>query len=225
MFDLKRFRKENKITQKSLQDLFGVTQPYISAIENQKRPLSKKHYNLLSQTYGDITDKYNQQNSFKEDEAILIEDSYIFTVPRIPVKAYAGFVAEGCCDPQYIDELGKSRFIVKSKPKGRYLSFDVKGDSMDDRSIRSIPEGSEVLCREVKKEYWRDKLHIGKYPYWIIVTNTSIVCKQISAHDTEKGIITCHSISPSPEYSDFDLNLNEVQCLFNIVKISHDPFE
>ena len=40
--------------------------------------------------------------------------------------------------------------------------------------------------------------------------------KEVVAHDGPT--ITLHSINPSPEYTDFTLNLDDVQRLFNVVK-------
>lgn len=58
MIDLKKFRIENNITQAELCELFGVKQPYISAIESGKRPLGSDRYNQLYEKYGDIIKNY-----------------------------------------------------------------------------------------------------------------------------------------------------------------------
>ena len=89
---------------------------------------------------------------------------------------------------------------------------------MDDDSKRSLSNGDIVLARELNREHWREKLHVSDYPNWIVILNNTILCKQIINHNLEGGTIICHSLNPSPEYSDFKLNLNDVVQLYNIVQ-------
>jgi len=137
-------------------------------------------------------------------------------VPLIPVKAYAKYVDE-LRDAEYIGEYDHVEFVVDKIGMGQYFAFEIKGDSMDDETKHSISDKDIVLARELKQDLWQNKLHNNEYPFWIIVLDNTIVCKQIVAHDVEKGEITCHSLNPSPEYSDFTLSLNNVRQLCNIV--------
>lgn len=143
---------------------------------------------------------------------------YRMRVPFIPVKAYAKYVDEIRDAETVNDEFEEFDFIVDKIGHGRYFAFEIKGDSMDNDSRRSLCDGDIVLARELGKEHWREKLHTSDYPNWIIVLNNTILCKQIVEQDMEKCTITCHSLNPSPEYSDFELNLNEVKQLCNIVQ-------
>lgn len=58
MIDLKKFRVEQKISQAELCTVLGIAQPYLSAIENGKRPLNEKKFTVLYKQYGDIILKY-----------------------------------------------------------------------------------------------------------------------------------------------------------------------
>lgn len=161
--------------------------------------------------------KNNNGNKYLE----LDNGKYKIVAPVVPAQAYARYVSE-CCDVEYIEELEKVEFIVNHIGRGKYVSFEIKGDSMDDDSKRSIPDRSLVLCRELKQDLWQNKLHLKKYPYWIIVHQNTILCKEILEHDVEKGLIKCHSLNPSPEYQDFEVDLNEVKQLLNIIKVQSD---
>jgi hypothetical protein len=46
--------------------------------------------------------------------------------------------------------------------------------------------------------------------------------KQIINHDTERGVITCHSLNESPEYADFKLNIDDVIKLFYVIDKSRN---
>lgn len=139
-------------------------------------------------------------------------------VPFIPVKAYAKYVDE-IRDAEFLgNEYEEFEFIVDKIGLGRYFAFEIKGDSMDDDSKRSLSNGDIVLARELGQEHWRSKLHTDDYPNWIIVMNSTILCKQITTQDLDKCTITCHSLNPSPEYADFDLKMNDIKQLCNIVQ-------
>lgn len=137
-------------------------------------------------------------------------------VPLVPVKAHAKYVDE-YRDAEFMNDLEEVEFIVDKIGLGRYYAFEIKGDSMDDGSKRSICDKDIVLARELSSDYWRNKLHNDEYPFWVIILDNTIVCKQIVAQNVEVCEITCHSLNPSPEYADFYLSLNDVRQLCNIV--------
>ncbi|WP_430811303.1 MULTISPECIES: S24 family peptidase [unclassified Carboxylicivirga] len=185
------------------------------AVDECFRPIStiEEEY-LLKQTRKDYLHTGPTGNTYKD----LNNGKYKVSVPLVPAYAYAQYLTDYQADElkerfEYVD------FVVDFIGKGKYYAFEIKGDSMDDDSKRSIPDGSTVLARDVKQEYWKDKLHFNKFPYWIIVHQNSIMCKQIVEHDVERGVIKCHSLNDSPEYSDFEVDLREVRQLLNIVKV------
>jgi len=179
-----------------------------------------------------ITGRGNMLNSDnKEGKPYLVTKSgtkyfelpngmYRMRVPLVPYEAYAKYIDEHR-DADFIEELQEVDFIVDKIGLGRYFAFVIKGDSMDDGSIKSFPHGTMVLARELSKEHWQEGngLHINSFPYWILVLKNTILCKQITKQDVESGKITCHSLSQSPEYtSDFDLELEDVIQLLSIVQ-------
>lgn len=139
-------------------------------------------------------------------------------VPFIPVKAYAKYMDEFRDAEFFGNEYEEFDFIVDKIGHGGYYAFEIKGDSMDDDTKRSLSNGDIVLARELSKEHWREKLRTADFPNWIIVLDNTILCKQIIAQDLERCTITCHSLNASPEYADFELNLNDVRQLCNIVQ-------
>ena len=106
--------------------------------------------------------------------------------------------------------------VVDSVHHGSYIAFRVDGDSMDDGTHDSFERGDIVVVRELSRDKWLPKLHFKDWPFWVVCFGNNVRLKQIVAHDGPT--ITCHSINPSPEYTDFTLNLDDVQRLFNVVK-------
>lgn len=145
-----------------------------------------------------------------------IDPSFI-EVPLIPIKAQAGYL-NGFDDTSFINELPTVHVIADRTFHGKYRCFEVSGDSMDDGSRMSIWDGDVILCREVKRDLWKYKLHIDK---WFFVINhvSGLLIKQIVAHDVENCTITCHSLN-SVYGPDFVLKLDEVRELYNVIKIT-----
>lgn len=151
-----------------------------------------------------------------DSEATQIIMGGIMLVPLVNQYAHAGYMT-GYSDAEYIDTLPKIPWIVDHEYKGNYISFEVRGDSMDDGLKHSYEQGDVLLCREIYPQYWKCKLHINTWDAFVIVHKTDgIVVKQIINHDVENGIITCHSFNPI--YDDFQIDLREVAQLFNVVK-------
>lgn len=149
----------------------------------------------------------------------LSDNKYRMRVPLVPFSAYARYANDACTPLEQEKETwDEVEFIVDKIGHGNYMGFEIKGDSMDDDSRRSFVQGDLVLARELDKIHWRDGLRYEKFPFWIIVLEGTILCKQITGHDLETGDITCHSLNPSPEYSDFTVNLSKVCRIFNIIQ-------
>lgn len=143
-------------------------------------------------------------------------DTNVMMVPLVNQYVHAGYMS-GYADEEYVETLPKIPWIVDKEYKGRYISFEVKGDSMDDGLKHSYEQGDILLCREINPDYWKCKLHIHQWDAFVIVHKTEgIVVKQIIDHDVEKGIITVHSFNPI--YEDYKIDLREVAQIFNVVK-------
>lgn len=63
MFDIKKFRDKNKITQKQLAEVLGCTQSFVSAVEKGLRQIPKEMLIVLQSKYGDISDCITDENA------------------------------------------------------------------------------------------------------------------------------------------------------------------
>ena len=139
------------------------------------------------------------------------------SVPHVPYAARGEF-------PNLADSLepnsewGRETYEVDKKVNGRYFSFEVRGDSMDNGMRKSLQDGDKVLVRELELDNWRT-LRAGDHRFWILVFGSSVLIKEISSFDGDTGVVTCHSLNPSPEYHDFSLSLDDVRYLYYVIKI------
>lgn len=141
------------------------------------------------------------------------------SAPRVPYAAYAQYPNPAdSLEPN--GEWGRVIYKVDKVAHGCYLSFDIKGDSMDNGNRLSLQDGDSVLARELERDNWRT-LRVGDHRFWVLVFGSSVLVKEIIAFNPTTGDITCHSLNPSPEYQDFNLNLDEVRHLYYVIK--HQP--
>jgi transcriptional regulator with XRE-family HTH domain len=136
-------------------------------------------------------------------------------IPVVHTRAMAGYL-RGYGDAEYVESLPTVPVMVDKAYHGKYICFECSGDSMDDGSRNSICDRDIVLARDIKRELWQSKLHYKDW-YFIIVHLNGIAIKQITHQDLERGIITLHSLNSL--YEDFNVNLDEVLELYNVVKI------
>ncbi|MBO4659718.1 MAG: helix-turn-helix domain-containing protein [Prevotella sp.] len=145
-------------------------------------------------------------------------DRLFMTVRHVPFAAYGQFVNE--CDtlePDF-EDWGEETYEVDHVARGNYLSFEVRGDSMDTGSRQSFEAGDKVLVRELDRVHWRDHIRFENRPYWVVVFGSSVLLKQLIAQDLEQGTLTFHSLNPSPEYADFTISENDVRHLYYVIK-------
>lgn len=143
---------------------------------------------------------------------------YRMVVKLVPFAAYGKFANE--CDtlePEKEDWEEES-FETDKIVHGKYFAFEVKGESMDDGTRNSFEEGDRILVRELDRLHWKNGLRFNDHPYWVVVFDSSVLIKQIVAQDLEKGTITFHSLNPSPEYSDFVLEMDKIRALYYVLQ-------
>ncbi len=238
---LKRAREEKELTQSQLGERIGIGMRQIQKYEKGQFPKEKTDpvrnidkelkTNLYELIYANkavsrsnakaIADPPSTEILASEGLIPLPDGRFIMNTPLVNVKAYAGYLTSWG-DEEYVSELPVHPIIVDKAHRGEYKSFEVTGDSMDDGSKKSIEDRSIVTGRRLDRSHWRNKLHLNKFSRFIIVAlDHGIVVKEITDHNTETGVITCHSLnSDKKQYPDFKLSLDRVIQIFNVVQVT-----
>lgn len=237
--NIKESRELAGITQDFLASELGVTVRTISSWENGatipkgKQEMIRKYFSLKtkdpegsSERDIHVVDSYEllfTKNKNANHFTRLPNGQYYMTMPLAEHKIQAGFL-DNYQDIELLKGMSQHGIIVDRPAKGRYLAFRVKGDSMDDGTSDAIPQNYIVATRELQRQHWTSLIRFKDFRFWVIYTTESKfpLLKEITGHDVEKGIISCHSLNDSPEYKDFDLSLNDVQALFYVINIQRD---
>jgi hypothetical protein len=157
------------------------------------------------------------QNMMHEENAAYVTGRNIMMIPVVGQRAQAGFLV-GYGDNEYLESLPKIPYEVDKEYRGKYVCFEVSGDSMDDNTADAILENDVLVCREIQRHHWTNKLHINKWDFVLVHKEMGIVVKRITKHDTQKGILTLHSLNDM--YEDYDVNMDDLITIFNVVDVT-----
>lgn len=214
--DIKEFRKKFKLTQEDLSKITCSSVRAVQSWEQGQRNITQSAVRLIEHYIENR--RTNPEYIINSSGNIFTETDtgYVIKCEMIPFEAYASYI-EAYNDEGALEGFDKVSFNVDKVGHGNYKGFKIKGDSMNGGGINDTPDGAQVLARELGRQHWKDGFRTSQYG-WIILSTTNIFHKDIIALNKETGTISCHSRNTSPEYADFELNLNEVYQIFKVIK-------
>lgn len=196
----------------ALCDTYGVNESWLHTGEGEMLRGSN-----VSIVPGDTTGELYTENTHGT-KFYAVGNEYRMEVRLVPFCAYGRFINELNTLEKDYDDWEIESFMTDKIVHGKYFAFEIKGDSMDDGTRSSFEEGDIVLARELDRTHWMDGLRFNDHPYWVVVFDNSVLIKQIIGQDLENGKVTFHSINPSPEYSDFTLNMDDIRALYYVLQ-------
>lgn len=232
---LVKFIKYKGLSQKRFEEKVGLSNGYVNNIRRsitvdklQKIALCFPELNKAWLITGDgkmlnsdVTPvRHSELKEFTKTKAGLKfyereDGQLIMKVPVVPIAAL------GSPEDEFAEIIKEHEgdtvsIVVDAVHHGSYVAFRIDGDSMDDGTRKSFERGDVVVVRELDRDKWLPKLHIRDWPFWVIVFGNCVRIKEIISQDETS--ITCHSLNPSPEYTDFTLHLDDVSRLFNVIQ-------
>lgn len=230
-------------SQKELGSKLGYkTESAFSQIVNNKVPIPESLYPKLKSLYPELYEKIfgtDENSNFvinsdvkllddEEEVEVIInkngikfflypDDSTEIEVLQVPFPAYASYIEAYNDEEKLNQEFNKIRFKVDKIGRGYYIAFKTKNDSMNGGGLYDTPGGADVLAREIGRHLWQDGFHKSIYGF-ILITQRGIYHKDIKQYDKKTGILTLSS--RNPECNDFEIHINEVFKIFNVIKRS-----
>jgi len=206
--EFKEIRKSLNMKQSELSKSIGVGIRAIQYWEKGERKIPETTAFFMNSLLA------KKQKPAENGSSIVSSELKIMNVPLVNQYAQSGYL-NGFDDKEYTHSLPTIPFTDDIEHRGEYLCFEVKGHSMDNGSYESYLEGDILLCRNIRQDFWMSKLHYNKWDFVIIHREKGILVKRIIDHNVENGTITLHSLNDY--YSDFEIHLQEVSKLFNII--------
>lgn len=221
---LREILKEKAISQQVVADALGINVTNIRRYDDlSKRSLdeiviiSKVTGIDMSELIGSSVDISVEKGNIytpRQANEVSYGDLIIMNVPLVSRYSYDDYL-NNYLDDDYVNRLPKFPFS-KGGEQGRYIAFEMEGDSMIDDTDRYV-EGAILLCREIPKSLWGQITQYMKKWDFVIVHKEGILIKRVVDHDVENHRLTLHSLNPL--YSDRIVDLVDVRQIFNVVKL------
>jgi len=232
MFILKQLRRKKNASQTDLALVIDVSLRTIQLYEKKEANIPIKNLTKIAQ-YFDITiaELYAMENNTAEPELtydiqrklvkvdngvrVPYVNTFIVNVPFIGVAIQEKYMHE-YENLKFIEALPYIDFINNTIDEGYYAAFEIKSNAMDNGLVNGFPDKAIAFGKlQTKKQL------IESYTNntcWLLVCNNSILCKEVVGYNKDLNTITCHSLNASPEFSDFELELDTIKQFFVIVK-------
>ena len=225
-YNLRRLRKQLKLTQEEMADTLGIKRSTYARYEKDitaPADVLQTWHEVHQTPYAEFSKPLpfgisTNSNGELTKEIVFVRenDMLMMEVPLVSQYAYAGYLS-GYGDAEFLDELPRIPWVVDREHKGNYLCFEVRNDSMYDGSFNSYAEGDRVLGREILQHHWQNKLHLEKWDFIIVHKRDGILLKKIAEHDPQSGTLRLHSLNPM--YEDITVNTDDLAQIFNVVQV------
>ncbi len=216
---LRKYLKDRGFNQEEFAEKLGMSRQGLG-YHFRKERLDYEFKMLLRDngvTLFDENGKLNFTQSPNNARAVEQDGHILMYVPLVNQYAYAGYL-RGYGDEEFLEGLPKVPWLVDKEYKGTYMTFEVRGDSMDDGSVDSYLEGDKVLGRQIAPHLWQSKLHIKKWDFILVHKTEGIMIKKITEHNIQNGTLKLHSLNPL--YEDFTANLKDIVEIYNVVQVA-----
>ncbi|MFS4466332.1 helix-turn-helix domain-containing protein [Maribacter sp. 2210JD10-5] len=232
MFVLKELRRKKNINQTDLAHAIGVSLRTIQLYEKKDANIPIKNLTKIAQYFDvSIADLYSHESvnengstyrreSKKPDKLHTIfklnPGKYLLEVPLVVAEVFTEYILE-YQSVTFMQSLPHVGFIIDQVAVSDYIAFEITNDAMDDNTIYRIPKKAIALGKSISIPNVKKRLKNTYDAHWIIVHQRGIMCRQIIAYNANQKTITCHSPNKSPEYVDFDIHMDEIEQIFEVV--------
>lgn len=228
---IKQLRRKKGINQSDLASAIGVSLRTVQLYEKRDANIPIKNLNKIADFFemsvGQLyLHEVNEGDGsyFKKQPIVkgrsfaypLDSGKILLKVPLLPTELQHDFLSE-LGNEDAAKKLFRIDFLLQSLDDEFYMAFEITGDAMNNGTSYSIPNGALVLGKKVDKF----KLHSDKRlmkKAFVFVCTDRIICKSITAISKEKATIICHNLNPSPEFRDFEIQMDEIREVYEVIK-------
>ena len=200
------------VSRQTLYAWYGKAELKEKDVSHIQKTLSdyKKDKNIFSEHTSEYNKSITLQPLEYSNQVKQVPFSDFMETEYLPVEAQAGYL--DCLESQDTPKLD-TMLIPKEYDKGNYLVIEIKGDSMNDGSNRSIQDGDKLLCKELQKHHWTSKRldkiieikpkyeaissHCGRRTFVTIMSVLGLTSKEISlmSGHTQQSVVDIYDKS------------------------------
>ena len=211
--NIRRFRKQNQLTQSELAERIEVKRSAIGAYEEGRAEPRLSTLRAMAALFNCSLDELVSGERTSSDMPADVQGKKLRVlsvsvdptdeeenISLVPEKAAAGYT-QGYGDAEFIRRLPHFRMpFIELSAKRSYRVFQIKGESM-----LPVPSGAYIMC-----EYLPDWTEINNGECHIVVTrNEGVVYKRLYNHLNTRGQLLLRS--DNPDYEDYSLPAREVE--------------
>lgn len=137
-------------------------------------------------------------------------------IPIITSSGYDAYI-KNCSDEKFIKSLYTIPQKIDSFFGTKYRVLQIVGDSMNDKTSRSILNNDLVLGREVDRKHFIVNCDYLLEKIYVIVVGGGILVKQLVSIDNKLEIATFSSLNPI--YENLSIKLNDIIEFYSVTKI------
>ncbi len=163
--------------------------------------------------------QYSKKRTFLSHGNIgyrLDKGKVVLKVPLVTATSHNALV-DNFQDESFIKGLFRIDFLVQVVEEAFYMAFEVLGDAMNDGTSHAIPSGALVLGKKTAKNTFLSNTEYINRSFVLVCTDR-IICKSITGISVDKKALVCHNLNPSPEFTDFEVPIDKVLGLYEVVK-------
>src|ERR1035437_4943883 len=196
MFDLKRFRLDNKMSQNAVANYFGCDQSFISQIERGIRPMPDGYMSKIEADKSVIVYDFNINNNISTVQNQIL-------IPLIPISAQGGTLTDFT---MAIKDYDTEKII--SPIKGADFAITVTGDSM----APEFPNGCQILLKKINCDSF---IEWGRV--YVLDTNNGVVIKIINEIEECPELLCTSMNADQTRYAPFKVPKPDILGMYRVL--------
>ncbi|WP_262510371.1 helix-turn-helix transcriptional regulator [Muricauda aurantiaca] len=232
MYAIKQLRRKKNMSQSDLAKEIGVSLRTIQLYEKRDANIPIKNLSRIAayfdlsiaelylQEVNESQASYSKRKPFTKRGSVfypLDHGKFSVMLPLVLMEYQKDYIEFLTSDIKE-EKIFQTGFIIDFIPEETLRAFEVKGDSMNDKSIEGIPNKAFVLGMELQKNMLSNAHSTIWNKAYMLVCKDRIICKWLTGFNPEKNTVYCQNLNKSPEYQDFELALDDILKTFVIIK-------
>lgn len=222
LIEVERMIKHSGLTKYKIAKGAGISAIILSRWEKGERnpsltTLEKLHKFLYAYMYPPGNLSNSEISKMITDEMVIkFAKSNFKLIPLVQSRNRDEYISN-YKDNLFLSELPVIPMGIDESFKGKYMCFEVDGDSMNDGTNKSLLDGDIVLGRKIKRDAWKYNIQVSDFFFIVITAKDISICKIVENNINGREFI-CEPLNPiyGEKYS---VRMTDVKELYHVAKL------